>query len=254
MTTLRLSRLVLLAVVLMSPRVADAGRGRFGWLYGSELIPEKGVELESWLVNTNQKGDTKENEFDWWFGPVFALTPHLELAIPLEAELVDNHMDPAVTQFARFGAEIRWRPQSPDPVDAGPFTNVFRFGVKRLIDAPAGIRTELDIVGTYQSGRFLATVDLGAIDEHFTNEPDVAEFRPGAGVSVRVAKDFRVGAEFYSELTVHDNHPAGQKEVSWAVIGPTISLTSGRLWGAASIGVGVVGVRDAGRITFGVAL
>src|SRR5512140_651946 len=110
-------RVCLIAVVVFLPHVANAGRGRFGWLYGTEVVPEKGVEVESWLVNTSQKGDTKENEFDWWFGPVFSLTPHIELAIPLEAERVDNHMDPALTQFVRFGGEIRWRPQSPDPVD-----------------------------------------------------------------------------------------------------------------------------------------
>jgi hypothetical protein len=248
MRSSRMFPLVVLAIMLGSPRDARAGRGRFGWLYGSELVPEKGVELESWLVNTNQKGDTNENEFDWWFGPVFSVTPHLELAIPLEAEYVDNHMDPALSQFVRFGGEIRYRPQSPDPVDAGPLTNMFRFGVKRMIDKPAGVRTELDIVATYQSGPFLATIDLGAIDEHVTNDADVVEFRPGGGASVRVVRDLRIGAELYGELTLTGD------DVSWMVVGPTVSLTSGRIWGAASAGVGVLGVRDAGRITFGVAL
>ncbi len=237
-----------LAFMIAAPNTAMAGRARFGWLYGSEILPEKGVELESWLLTTSQKGDTKENEFNWWFGPVFALTPHLELAIPLEAEYLDNHMDLALSQFSRFGAEIRYRPQSPDPIDAGPFTMLFRFGAKRMIDAPAGIRTELDVVASYQQGRFLATIDLGAIDEYFKNDKDVVEFRPGAGASVRVVKDLRVGAELYGELTLTGD------DVSWMVVGPTVSLTSGRLWGAATIGVGVLGVRDAGRITFGVAL
>jgi hypothetical protein len=248
MRSSRVYVLVVIALAVASSRSAFAGRSRFAWSYGTELVPEKGVELESWLVNTNQKGDTKENEFDWWFGPVFAITPHVELAIPLEAELVDNHMDLALTQFVRFGAEIRYRPQSPDPIDAGPFTNVFRFGVKRMLDKPAGIRTELDVVAMYQTGPVIAMIDLGAIDEHVTNDIDVAEIRPGAGVSVRVYKDLRLGAELYGELTVTGG------DVSWMTVGPTISYTSGRLWGAASFGPGVLGVRDAGRITFGVAL
>jgi hypothetical protein len=241
-------RLMVFAVLVLSPKAADAGRGRFAWLYGTELVPEKGVEFESWLVNTSQKGTTKENEFDWWFGPVFSVSPHIELAIPLEVERVDNHVDPAQSQFVRFGGEIRWRPQSPDPIDAGPVSTMFRFGVKRLIDEPAGIRTEADIVASYQQDRFVATIDLGAIDEHFSNAKDVAEIRPGAGISVRVVKDLRVGAEFYSELTVTGD------DVSWGTLGPTVSITSGRIWAAASVGIGVLGVRDAGRITFGAAL
>ena len=64
----------------------------------------------------------------------------------------------------------------------------------------------------------------------------------------RVAKDFRIGAELYGELTLTGD------DISWMVVGPTVSLTSGRMWGAATFGVGVLGVRDAGRITFGVAL
>jgi hypothetical protein len=235
-------------LVLCAPAPASAGRGRFGWLYSDELVPEKGVELETWLLTTSQKGDTKENEFNWWFGPVFSLTPHLELAVPLEAEFLDDKIEPPSSQFTRFGGELRWRPQSPDPVDAGPVTVMFRVGAKRMIDAPGGLRYEADVVATYRNGRFLASVDLGGIHEYFTSEADVVEFRPGAGVSVRAFKDFRFGAEFYSELTLTGD------DVSWGVVGPTMSLTSGRLWLAATFGVGVIGVRDGGRITFGAAL
>ena len=69
-----------------------------------------------------------------------------------------------------------------------------------------------------------------------------------AGVSVRVGDGWRVGAETYGEITVTGD------SVSWAVAGPNVSLTSGRLWGSATLGPGLFGVRDAGRITFGLAL
>ena len=38
-----LLRLVVFVVVVFAPQVADAGRGRFAWLYGTELVPEKRV-------------------------------------------------------------------------------------------------------------------------------------------------------------------------------------------------------------------
>ena len=44
------------------------------------------------------------------------------------------------------------------------------------------------------------------------------------------------------------------EETQWLVVGPTVSLTHGRFWGAATLGIGVFGIRDAPRLTFGVAL
>jgi hypothetical protein len=75
-----------------------------------------------------------------------------------------------------------------------------------------------------------------------------SEFRPGGGVSFRVIEDFRLGVESYAELITQG------EGTSWLVIGPTASLTHGRFWGAATLGVGVFGIRDAPRLTFGVAL
>jgi hypothetical protein len=85
------------------------------------------------------------------------------------------------------------------------------------------------------------------IEEHLPAE-DVFEFHPGFGVSARIVDGFRLGGEAYGELTVIGPDPG------WIVIGPTVSLTSGRLWGAATFGIGVLGIRDAGRITIGVVL
>jgi hypothetical protein len=236
------------ALVLAAWEVpAHAGRSHFGWLYGSEIIPERGSELETWIVEENKKGDTKIDETSFWWGPVVALTAHVELAIPIEAGRFDDHVAPASTEFTRWGAEVRWRPQSPDKVDAGPLTNLVRLGVKRLIDERAGVRLEADVVTSYEKGPVFASVDLGAVMERAPGANE-AELRPAAGVSVRVAGDLRVGGEVYSELLVDGTG------TSWLVVGPTISLTRGRFWGAATYGIGVFGLRDAPRLTFGLAL
>ena len=226
---------------------AHAGRSHFGWLYGSEIIPERGSEMETWIVEENKKGDGQVDETSFWWGPVIALTAHVELGIPIEAHHVNDHVSPPVDEFERWGAELRYRPQSPDKIDAGPLTNVFRLGVKRLIEDRGGVLLEGDVVTSYEHGDVFASVDLGAVMNVVPNANE-AELRPAAGVSVRVKGDVRLGAEEYSELIVDGSG------TSWLVIGPTIALTHGRFWGAATYGVGVFGIRDAPRLTFGLAL
>ncbi|HEY5948840.1 MAG TPA: hypothetical protein VIV40_25290 [Kofleriaceae bacterium] len=236
-------RLVLSAAVLVSYAVpAHAGRTHFAWLYGSEVIPERGVEVENWILEENKKGDAKTDETSFWWGPVVALTQHLEFAI--SAEAAD---ETSGVSFTRWGAEARYRLQSPDPIDAGPFSTLFRVGAKRLIHDRAGVRGEADMVASYAAGRAIVSVDLGGIFQHTPSEDEI-EFRPGAGISVRVVEDFRLGVETYAELI------AKGEGTSWFVIGPTASLTHGRFWGAATLGIGVFGIRDAPRLTFGVAL
>ena len=236
-------RLAVMALGLVSfAAPAHAGRTHFGWLYGSEVIPERGVEIENWILEENKKGDAKVDETSFWWGPVIALTQHLELAI--SAEAAD---ETSGVEFKRWGAEARYRLQSPDPIDAGPFATLFRIGAKRMIHDRAGVRGEADVVASYTAGRVITSVDLGGLIEH-TPDSDHVEFRPGAGVSVRVVEDFRLGVETYAELV------AKGEGTSWLVIGPTASLTHGRFWGAATLGIGVFGIRDAPRLTFGVAL
>jgi hypothetical protein len=236
-------RLAVMTAVLVSyTSSAFAGRTHFGWLYGSEVIPERGVEIENWILEENKKGDAKTDETSFWWGPVIALTQHLELAISTEAA-----DETSGVHFTRWGGEVRYRPQSPDPIDAGPFTTLFRLGVKRPIHDRAGVRGEADIVASYTAGRAVISIDVGGIFEH-SPSADAAEVRPGAGISVRVAADVRLGVETYSELIVKG------EGTSWLVVGPTVSLTHGRFWGAATLGIGVFGIRDAPRLTFGVAL
>src|SRR5258705_425627 len=117
-----------------------------------------------------------------------------------------------------------------------------------MLDTRAGARVEADVVASYEAGPVLALIDLGMIDEIVQNTEDTIEIRPGGGLSFRLSSDFRVGAEVYGELTLTGT------DVSWLVAGPTLSVTPGRFWAAATIRVGLLGVRDAGRITFGAAL
>jgi hypothetical protein len=236
-------RLLFSAAVLVAfAAPAHAGRSHFGWLYGTDIVPERGVELETWITEENQKGDAHTGETAFWWGPVMALTAHVEMAISIEA-----NEEAGSPNFTKWGADVRYRPQSPDAIDAGPFATKFRFGAKRLILERPGVRVEGDAIASYTAGRVIALIDAGAIYQHLP-DGDEAELRPGGGVSIKAVDDLRFGIETYGELIVKGD------DTSWLVAGPTVSLTSGRFWGAATYGIGLFGIRDAPRLTFGVAL
>ena len=236
-----------LLVLLVGSATAHAGRTHFAWSYGTDVIPERGTELEMWIYEENKLGDLKVDETEYWWGVLFALTPHWELGISSEAKYEKSLVEEGDVHFTRWGGELRYRPQSPDPIDAGPFATKFRLGMKRLIEERAGFRAETDIIASYTDGRLHAAIDAGAILNHTPDEEHV-ELRPGAGVSVRAIQDVRLGVETYGELVVNGDGP------SWMVVGPTVSITHGRFWGAATYGIGLFGIRDAPRVTFGVAL
>jgi hypothetical protein len=232
---------------MLAATSAHAGRSHFAWLYGSDIVPERGTEIETWILEENKKGDIKSDETAFWWGPVMALTPHLEFAISIEAAFEDENDGKGGPHFTKWGGEFRYRFQSPDPTDAGPIAVKLRGGAKRVIESRGTIRLEADLIATYQSGRFLASVDLGGITQRSSGENE-SELRPGGGISIRAVEDLRFGVEAYSELIVEG------EGTSWLAVGPTISLTSGRFWGAATYGVGAFGIRSAPRVTFGVAL
>jgi hypothetical protein len=239
--------LAALAAFTLGAAPAHAGRTHFGWSYGTDIIPERGTEFETWILEENKKGDDQVDQTAFWWGLVFALTPHVELAITSEAQFEKSQVDDGDVHFTRWGGEVRYRPQSPDPIDAGPVATLFRVGAKRLIEDRAGFRGEADAVASYTTGRVFAALDAGAIYIHTPDETEV-ELRPGAGVSLRVVDDFRLGIESYAELVVKG------EGTSWMVVGPTVSITHGRFWGAATYGIGLFGLRDAPRLTFGAAL
>jgi hypothetical protein len=233
--------------IVATARVADAGRTHLAWSYGTDIVPERGTEVETWILEENGEGDIEETETAFWWGPVMALTPHLEFAIPIEAEFKDEKDGNAGVHFSRWGGEFRYRVQSPDPVDAGPFVTKFRIGAKRRIEERAGYQLEADAIASYESGRVFVLADFGAITERAPGG-DESQLRPSGGISVRATKELRFGVESYGELLVEGDG------TSWYVVGPSISITSGRFWGAATYGIGVFGINNAPRVTFGVAL
>lgn len=235
------------SVAVVAPSPAHAGRSHYGWLSGTEVVPERGVELESWLTEENQKGDDNVDETIWLFGATVGITDQLELGLPLEItwERSDAMPDAKFT-IARYGAELRYRFVPSDPVEAPPFAPLLRVAAKRLTGARKTARLEANAVASYEYERLHALVDVGIVGVVGKGE-DEYELRPGGGVAFEVIDDLRIGAEAYAEVRLRGD------SVNWLTVGPTLGWTHGRFWLSAVAAVGVFGIQSAPRLKFGVA-
>jgi len=240
----RIALLILLAACLL-PRTAFAGRSFYGWLYGTEVLPERGVELQTWILEANDKYGTHSKESSIWWGPLVGVTDQLELSLPIELEWTTDAMRTRYT-FRRFGVELHYRLASPDPAESAAFVPLVRLAAKRDVSVRDAVRFEGDLVSSYETGPVHALVDLGFVADI---APGVrhTEVRPAGGVSIRVTGDLRVGAELYSELSL-DSH--GE---SWAAVGPNLAWTHGRFWFSGAFGIGVYHIRTAPRVMWGIA-
>jgi hypothetical protein len=238
--------LAVLVVACLWPRTAHAGRSFYGWLYGTEVMPERGVELQTWILEANDKYGVKDSESSIWWGPLIGVTDQLELALPIEMEWTTPAVDKTTFTFKRFGIEARYRLVSQDPVDAPAFAPLVRVAVKRDIGVRDDVRVEADAVGSYEVGVVHALVDLGFVSD-ITPDVQHSELRPGGGVSLRVTEELRAGAEAYAEISL-DSH--GE---SWAVVGPNVAWTHGRFWLSGAFGIGVYHIKVAPRVMWGIA-
>ncbi len=230
-------------------RQARAGRSGFAWFFDTEVVPERGVELETWLIDENSLGDQDVDTTRLIWQPAVGLAERLELALPVELDFVEQG-DPASgdTQLANYGAELRWRLASPDPVEAGAVVPLLRLGAKRLVTARERVRGEADVVVSADlGGCWRAVADLGVFAETGTGK-DFVSLRPGAGVNAPVATDLRIGVEAFANFKRDD-----LRSTDWLVVGPNLAWTHGRFWLAASFGIGVFGIDSAPRINWAVA-
>jgi hypothetical protein len=238
--------LAFLIVASLLPRTAHAGRSFYGWLYGTEVLPERGVELQTWILETNGKYVKHAKETSIWWGPLIGVTDQLELSLPIEMEWLQADMIGPSFTIKRFGLEARYRLVSSDPVDAPPFVPLIRVAVKRDVTVRDSVIGEADAVASYEVGALHALVDLGVFGE-FTSGQQAWQVRPGAGVSFAVTSELRLGAEVYSEV-----HTDSASE-SWAAVGPDLAWTHGRFWLSAAFGIGVYHVNTAPRVMWGIA-
>jgi len=234
-------------VLLATPATASAGRTYYSWLYGTEVLPERGAELMTWVAEQNDVTDQSHlAETRWWVSPLIGITDQLELALPVEVAW-DRAGGRTTSGLDRYGVELRYRLVTQDPVDAPPLVPLVRVALKRIVttDGRSTASPEADIVVSYEQGNVHVLADLGGYGE-ISSDAHHFEVRPGAGISVRTIGDLRLGAEVHAELTLDQGG-------SWAIVGPGMAWSHGRTWLSAMYGIGFYGIKDAPKVQWGIA-
>src|SRR5204863_5803354 len=111
---------------------AQAARRSFAWLWDTEVVPERTVELEWWV--TEETDDDSVDRAVLTVSTVFGLTDNIEIAIPIDAAW---RSDSGATEFQDYGIELRWRMATADPAKAPPVVPLVRVAVERLIQIHA---------------------------------------------------------------------------------------------------------------------
>lgn len=235
---------------LLAPAPASAGRSFFGWLQGSEVMPERSVELQSILAEENRIEEEGNRSESLWAASAFVgVTDQLELNFPFDIVWGRTPGMPGSTSLAAYGVEARYRLVTMDPEEAPPFAPQIRATLKRNVLARDVMRPELAFVATYEVGSVVIGADLGVAADlsRAENRNNHFEARTGLGVSVLAVGDLRFGAELFAQLSLDDYGS------TWAVAGPNVSWTHGRFWVSAMYGVGVYQIKDAPRMQWGIA-
>jgi hypothetical protein len=233
--------------ILLAPGAAHAGRTQYGWLFDTEVLPERGAEILTWVDERNGRDPNDSHWTTWGWTGLIGVTDQLMLSLPIEFVWRESDLLEPTFTWESYGIEARYRLVSADPVDGPPFAPLVRLAVKRDVATRDAVIIESDVVAstTTPTGSAEAVVDVGFVGA-ITGDEQAFELRPGAGVSFRVKGDLRLGAEVYSEITLK-----GPKQ-TWAAIGPNLAWTHGRFWLSAAFGIGVYHIDTAPRVQWGV--
>lgn len=238
---------LLASLVILAPATASAGRSFYGWLQTTEVMPERGAELASWISEENDvEHEDHLSETRWWVAPLIGIDDQLELALPLQIAWDRSNTVKGHTAFDSYGVELKYRFVTQDPVDAPALVPAVRVGLNRLVLDRETWNPVVDFIVSYETGPVHMLVDLGA-DGEINSDTHHFDLYPGGGVSVRAVGSLRFGAEVRAELSLDD------EGASWAIAGPNMAWSHGRTWVSAMYGIGFYGIKDAPRLQWGIA-
>jgi len=244
-------RLALFALVVAAPGTASAGRSFFGWLQSTEVMPERGAEISTFVSEENYLSpDDNSRDTTWWIAPSIGINDQLELTLPVEfAWDRSDHSGPRST-LSEYGAELKYRFVTADPVDKPDFVPAVRARVQRIVTGPRDVwDVRADFIATYDQGPVQVGINLGAQGLVGPNN-QYFQGLPGLGVSVETVADVRFGAEFFGEIALNDDNNGNY---TWLAIGPNVAWSHGRSWLSAEYGIGLYHIRDAPRFNWGIA-
>ncbi len=227
----RLTVFILVASVALSAVATDveAGRRPFIWVWDTEVLHEREVELEQWIW------EMRKDDFwaAWlWWAPIFGVTDNLELAIPLEgfswwgrragAQPGDPNEWETATEIAFYGLSLRWRLAPNDPEESGPLVPLVRVAVKREATHQLRWLVEGNAVLSYDLGKLHSAVDVGGFA--YFGQSTEAWLTYSWGLVWGERDGLRVGGEVFGEVAL------SEAKKSFTMAGPDISWTHGRAW------------------------
>ena len=243
-------RLALFACVVTAPGTASAGRSFFGWLQSSEIMPERGAEIGTFVSEENRLSQVDNlRDTTWWIAPSIGITDQLELTLPVElAWDRADHGGPRST-LSEYGVDLKYRFVTADPVDTPAFVPAIRARVLRVVTGPRDVAdARVDLIGTYEAGAVQAAINVG-VQGLISGGSQHFQALPGLGVSIETVADLRFGAEVFGEIALDD----GTGNYTWLAIGPNMAWSHGRSWWSAAYGIGLLHVRDAPKLNWGIA-
>jgi hypothetical protein len=204
---------------------AQAGRRPFIWAYDTEIVPKGDVELEQWLwVRSRAPALPQPSSYWVWWGPVFGLSQHLELALPFQVRATQS-----VTELESFEADLRYRLFARG--DDSAFQPLVRVAWHQAIQTANPSRVDVNLVGSYQLAEGLrAVIDLGSqvgIPALRGTEAPVRVLGTySAGLAYAVIPDeLQLSLESLGEFAVR-----GLDQDPHIFVGPNVAWTFGRSW------------------------
>ena len=217
------------ALILFLGAPARAARTFHLFLDESQLVPENGIELETWVWAYGRipnRIDRPASMWVWW-APAISVSNHFEFEIPLQVVAI-----PEDTYLHSLGLVARYR-IFPREDDEG-WQPLIRVGYFHPLDPAAGPPAgEVDLVltiGGPQSIRY--TLNVGVhLGLPFLQETSPQSFsvlgRGGAGVSFPLGKEWRVAGEFFGQLPIHGDTRPSKAQM---YLGPSLAWTRGPFW------------------------
>ncbi len=237
---LAVSSLILTLTIGALATDAWAGRRPFIWVWDTEVLHEREVELEQWIWE--KRSEDRDSMWLWW-APIFGLSDTLELAIPLEGSSWWARKPAAVaggqeirvtgTQIEAYGLSLRWRLAPNDPEESGPLVPLLRFAVKRTVGHKLTWQVEANAVLSYDIEKLHTTLDVGVLWR--TSSVAVGWLSYAWGVAWGAQDGLRVGGEVFGEVALVD----GGK--TFTMVGPDIGWSHGRSWFSLGVLAGVSG-------------
>lgn len=222
-----LFRVWLVAVTLLLPLGAQAGRRAHLFTEEAETVPEGDVELEQWVWSDGRIPARPESPVvTWvWWAPVIGLSPHLELQLPLQLAATSES-----TELDSVEAVLRYR-LFPREKDDG-FQPLIRLAYHQGLSIYAGPPSiNVDAVVTYGSPtsvRFTANLggSCGIPALKNASGPLLSVGTAALGASIPLTPTWRLAAETYGQAPLGGAPLPGLQLYA----GPSLEWTRGHIW------------------------